>query len=133
MSRACQTRPISNRSFASLAELTPGVSGTSRIGDRASTGGGDTNVMMDGVSTMDTGSNRAIIDLNVESVAEVKVLVSNYQAEFGRSSGLQITAVTKSGTNRFHGSLYDVERNSNWNANSRVNILNGDPIRVSLD
>ena len=59
---------------------------------------------MDGVSTMDTGSNRAIIDLNVESIAEVKVLVSSYQAEYGRSSGLQITAVTKSGTNRFRGS-----------------------------
>jgi hypothetical protein len=60
----------------------------------------------------------------------VKVLVSNYQAEFGRSSGLQITAVTKSGTNRFHGSVYDVERNSDWNSNSRTNILNGDPKTV---
>lgn len=79
---------------------------------------------------MDTGSNRAIIDLNIESIAEVKVLVSNYQAEFGRSSGLQITAVTKSGTNRFRGSLYDVERNSDWNANSRTNMLNGDPKTV---
>src|ERR1051326_582592 len=131
MSRACQTRPISNRSFASLAELTPGVSGTSRIGDRASTGGGDTNVMMDGVSTMDTGSNRAIIDLNVESVAEVKVLTSNYQAEYGRSSGLQITAVTKSGTNRFRGSVYDVKRDSNWNSNSWENLANGTAKTVS--
>jgi len=122
--------PLQGRSFTQLASLAPGVTGTSRIGDRASTGGGDTNVQMDGVSTMDTGSNRAIIDLNVESIAEVKVLVSNYQAEFGRSSGLQITAVTKSGTNRFHGSVYDVERNSDWNSNSRTNILNGDPKTV---
>jgi hypothetical protein len=127
---AVQNLPLLGRSFTQLASLAPGVTGTSRIGDRASTGGGDTNVQMDGVSTMDTGSNRAIIDLNVESIAEVKVLVSNYQAEFGRSSGLQITAVTKSGTNRFHGSLYDVERNSDWNANSRTNILNGDPKTV---
>ena len=118
------------RAFTQLASLAPGVTGTIRIGDRASTGGGDTNVQMDGVSTMDTGSNRAIIDLNIESIAEVKVLVSNYQAEFGRSSGLQITAVTKSGTNRFRGSVYDVERNSDWNANSRTNILNGDPKTV---
>ena len=87
--------------------------------------------MMDGVSTMDTGSNRALIDINVESIAEVKVLDSNYQAEYGRSSGLQITAVTKSGTNRFRGSVYDVERNSDWNANSKTNILNGDPKTVS--
>ncbi len=125
-----QNLPIAGRSFTSLAALAPGVTGTSRIGARASTGGGDTNFMMDGVSTMDTGSNRAIIDLNVESIAEVKVQVSSYQAEFGRSSGLQITAVTKSGTNRFRGSVYDVERNSDWNANSQVNKLNGDPKTV---
>jgi len=122
--------PIAGRAFTQLASLAPGVTGTSRIGDRSSTGGGDTNIQMDGVSTMDTGSNRAIIDLNVESIAEVKVLVSSYQAEFGRSSGLQITAVTKSGTNRFRGSVYDVERNSDWNANSKTNILNGDPKTV---
>ena len=127
---AVQNLPIQGRSFTQLAALAPGVTGTSRIGDRLSTGGGDTNIQMDGVSTMDTGSNRAIIDLNVESIAEVKVLVSNYQAEFGRSSGLQITAVTKSGSNRFRGSIYDVERNSDWNANSRTNILNGDPKTV---
>jgi hypothetical protein len=122
--------PIQGRAFTQLAALAPGVTGTSRIGDRSSTGGGDSNIQMDGVSTMDTGSNRAIIDLNVESIAEVKVLVSSYQAEFGRSSGLQITAVTKSGSNRFHGSLYDVERNSDWNARSQTQILNGDPKTV---
>ena len=65
--------------------------------------------------------------MNVESIAEVKVLTSVYQAEYGRSSGLQITAVTKSGTNRFRGSVYDVQRNSDWNSNSKQNILNGDP------
>src|SRR5207244_9693101 len=68
---------------------------------------------------------------NIESISEVKVLVSNFQAEYGRNSGLQVTAVTKSGTNHFHGSIYDVERNSKWNANSKVNILNGDPKTVS--
>jgi hypothetical protein len=57
----------------------------------------------------------------------VKVATSTYQAEYGRSSGLQINAVTKGGTNRFRGSVYDVERNSRWNANSQTNILNGDP------
>ena len=48
--------------------------------------------------------------MNIESIAEVKVLTPGYQAEYGRSSGLQITAVTKSGTNRFRGSVYDIEQ-----------------------
>src|SRR5262249_59022433 len=89
------------------------------------------NIMMDGVSTMDTGSNRPLLQMNVESIAEVKVLMSTYQAEYGRSSGVHVTAITKSGTNRFKGSIYDVEKDSDWNANSKVNTLNGDPKPVS--
>ena len=121
--------PLSNRSFVQLATLAPGVAGSgtnpARIG-----GGGANNIMMDGISTMDTGSNAVLLQMNVESIEEVKVLVSNYQAEYGRSSGLQITAVTKSGTNRFRGSTYGVFRDSDWNSNSRVNALNGDPKTV---
>ena len=120
--------PIANRSFTALASLAPGVTTTgdpARIG-----GGGDTNIMMDGVGVMDTGSNRPLLQMNVESIAEVKVLTSVYQAEYGRSSGLQITAVTKSGTNRFRGSVYDVERNSDWWGNSVVNKKNGNPKSV---
>ncbi len=117
--------PIANRSFTALASLAPGVTTTgdpARIG-----GGGDTNIMMDGVGVMDTGSNRPLLQMNVESIAEVKVLTSVYQAEYGRSSGLQITAVTKSGTNRFRGSVYRVQRNSDWWGNSVVNKKNGNP------
>ena len=80
--------------------------------------------MMDGVSTMDTGNNGQMLQMNVEAIAEVKVLTSGYQAEYGRSSGLQITAVTKSGTNRIRGSFYDVERNSDWNENTWANVKN---------
>jgi len=123
-----QNLPISNRSFHLLAQLAPGVSGTAALGTRANM---STNFTMDGISTMDTGSNTVLLQMNTESIAEVKVLVSGYQAEYGRSSGLQIMAVTKSGTNRFRGSFYDVERNSKWNANSRTNILNGLPKTAS--
>ncbi len=120
---AVQNLPISaNRNFALLTQLTPGVLGTERLG-----GGGQNNIMMDGVSTMDTGNNGQMLQMNVESIAEVKVLTSGYQAEYGRSSGMQITAVTKSGTNRLRGSLYDIERNSDWDSNSWVNRMNGDP------
>src|SRR5262245_15805019 len=121
--------PIANRSFVQLAALAPGVTGTNptRIGDRSSTGGNNSNIMMDGISTMDTGSNSVLLQTNVESISEVKVLVSSYQAEYGRSSGVQVSAVTKSGTNRFRGSAYDVMRKDSWNMNSQTNIINGDP------
>jgi hypothetical protein len=119
--------PVS-RNFALLAQLSPGVSGNvqggmpTRLG-----GGGQNNIMVDGASVMDTGNNGLALQLNVDAVAEVKVLTAGYQAEFGRSSGLQITAVTKSGTNAFHGSLYDIVRNSDWNSNSWVNKINDTP------
>jgi hypothetical protein len=123
-----QNLPLSNRSFTALADLAPGVTGTAAAGTRANM---STNFTMDGISTMDTGSNTVLLQMNTESIAEVKLLVSGYQAEYGRSSGLQVMAVTKSGTNRFRGSVYDVERNSDWNANSKTNILNGLPKTIS--
>jgi Carboxypeptidase regulatory-like domain len=63
--------PIANRSFTALTALTPGVSGNNRIG-----GGGGNNIMIDGVSAVDTGSNSILLQMNVESIAEVKVLTS---------------------------------------------------------
>ena len=118
--------PLSNRNFASLAALAPGVVGTQRIG-----GGGQSNFTMDGVSIVDTGNNGQMLQMNVDAIGEVKILTSNYQAEYGRSSGLQITAVTKSGTNRFRGSVYDIIRNSDWNSNTWSNIQSGLPKAVS--
>ena len=128
--------PIVNRNFSLVASLVPGVGGAniggmsgiasaggvSRVG-----GGGQNNIMMDGLSTMDTGNNGQNIQMNTEGIAEVKVLAQGYQAEYGRSSGLQITAVSKSGTNQFKGSLYTYERRSDWNANTWANARNGDP------
>src|SRR6185436_438331 len=119
--------PIQHSNFISLTQLTPGVqnggnsAGATRIG-----GVGQNNIMMDGISAMDTGNNGQMLSMNIESIAEVKILTQGYQAEFGRSSGLQITAVTKSGTNQFRGSAYDLLTDSDWNANSWVNEKNGD-------
>lgn len=124
---AVENLPIFNRSFTAVAFLAPGVTTDGNNTPQRLGGGGDPNIMMDGVSTMDTGSNRPLLQMNIESIAEVKVLTSGYQAEYGRASGVQVTAVTKSGTNRFRGSLYDVERNSDWYSNSKTNKLNNDP------
>ena len=66
-------------------------------------GGGANNAMFDGIGIIHTGSNSIQLTMNMEAVGEVKVLVSNYQAEYGRLSGVQISAVTKSGTNQFRG------------------------------
>src|SRR3954470_18131042 len=124
--------PISHGNFINFTQLTPGVqnggnsAGATRIG-----GAGQNNIMMDGISAMDTGNNGQMLALNVESIAEVKVLTQGYQAEFGRSSGLQITAVTKSGTNRFRGSGYDLITDSDWNTQRELNVLNKDPKPVS--
>jgi hypothetical protein len=123
-----QNLPINHTNFTSVVSLTPGV-----IGGGASAGGtrlggvSQNNIMMDGTSAMDTGNNGQMLNMNVESIAEVKVLTQGYQAEFGRSSGLQISAVTKSGTNQFRGSAFDIQGNSAWNTNTWANVKNGDP------
>ena len=122
-----QNLPLASRIFTNLTAVIPGVSGTSRVGDITSYSGGNGNIMMDGISTMDTGNNATLISVNTESIEEIKILTSSYQAEYGRSSGLQITAVTKSGTNRFHGTAFLIMRQSGWYANSKTNKLNGDP------
>jgi hypothetical protein len=120
--------PLQNRSYFGLLALAPGVvpatgnTVVTRLG-----GGGGNNYMIDGTNTMDPSVNRPSQTVSVEAIAEVKVQTSTYSAEYGRSSGVQINAVTKSGTNQFHGAVYDVERDSKWNANSQTNILNGDP------
>lgn len=124
-----QNVPLLTRTFSNLIAVIPGVTGTaqqpSRVGDSSSYSGGNANIMMDGVSTMDSGNNALAIAVNTESIAEVKILVSNYQAEYGRNSGVQISAVTKSGTNDFHGTGFMIMRQSGWNARNKVDILNG--------
>jgi outer membrane receptor protein involved in Fe transport len=129
---AITTEQIANlpvgRNFTSVTAFTPGV-----VGGGASAGGtrlggvSQNNIMMDGIGIMDTGNNGQMLNMNIESIGEVKILTQGYQAEFGRSSGLQITAVTKSGTNQFRGSAYSVFTDSDWNANSWVRDKNGEP------
>jgi hypothetical protein len=120
--------PIVRGNFTSLTAFVPGVvlGGASAGGTRLG-GAGQNNIMMDGISAMDTGNNGQMLNMNIASIGEVKILTQGYQAEYGRSSGLQITAVTKSGTNGFKGSAYDVQTNSDWDTNSWVNQKNGDP------
>ncbi|MEP6716217.1 MAG: carboxypeptidase regulatory-like domain-containing protein [Terriglobia bacterium] len=125
---AIQNIPVSGTFFAQMVALTPGVNSTSSNGPTRSDNTGNvarTNYMLDGVTSVNTGGNQPGISLNMDSIAEVKVLTNSYQAEYGRSSGLQVIGITKSGTDHFHGSLYDFEQHSGWNSNSWANSLNG--------
>ncbi len=122
--------------FAQAVSLAPGVTNTSSNAptrlDSAASGGtaattARTNYMLDGVTDVNTGGNQPGINLNYDSIAEVKVLTNTYSAEYGRSSGLQVVGITKSGTNQFHGSAYDIESRSGWATNSWVNQRNNVP------
>lgn len=77
------------------------------------------NFTVDGVTDMDTGSNNTLhYEPNLDAIQELKILSSNYQAEFGRNSGGTITLVTKSGTRDFHGTAQWNHRHEGFNANS---------------
>ena len=121
--------PILGRDFGSLLQLTPGVqvSTDTLTTVQALGGAGQTTFMVDGAVNMDPGINRQSMKVSVDSVSEVKAVTSSYQAEYGRSAGMQVNVVTKSGTNQLRAGGYYVARNSDWNSNSKTNILNGDP------
>ncbi len=83
---------------------------------------------IDGLAMNDLGSTQVMYNpTNLEAIGEVKVLLNNYQAEYGRNAGAMVNAVTKSGTQQFHGSGYVYKRHEQWNANTFFNNLNGLP------
>jgi len=91
-------------------------------------GTGRTNYSVDGITDLDTGSNlTAHYGVNMDSVAEVKILTSNYQAQYGRMAAGEVALVTKSGTRDFHGTGWATKRGEWLNANSYFNNLNGLP------
>ncbi len=78
------------------------------------------NVTLDGVDVNDQGNGYAftsVLPTTLDSVQEFRVTTTNYGADQGRSSGAQVSLVTKSGTDKFHGSLYEYLRNTKTSAN----------------
>src|ERR1022692_2739162 len=99
--------------------------GTVRINGGASS---STNFTVDGITDLDTGSNGTThFEPNMDSIAEMRVLTSNYQAEYGRNSAGSISVVTKGGSQEFHGSAWANKRHEMFNANSFFNNYNGIP------
>ena len=80
------------------------------------------NLTYDGVTNLDTGSNTGpFLAPGLDSIAEIKVLTSNYQAEYGRSSGGTINVITKSGSRDFRGGGFFSKRHEDFNANEWLN------------
>ncbi|NDQ57065.1 MAG: TonB-dependent receptor [Acidipila sp.] len=130
-SSVAQNTPLNGRDWAQLATLQVGVTG---VQTGSSSGGGNTergfgapisisgarpdqnSYRLDGISINDysNGAPGSVLgdNLGIDAVEQVSVLESNYPAEYGRTSGGVINAVTRSGTKAFHGDVYEFFRNS---------------------
>jgi hypothetical protein len=134
--------PLNGRSWTDLATLQPGVSSiraivsvssTDRLGrglgEQLSIAGGrpqQNTYLLDGININDY-SNQApgsILggNLGADAVSEFTVLTTNYSTEYGRTSGGVISAITRSGTNQFHGSGYEFLRNSALDARNYFDL-----------
>jgi hypothetical protein len=120
--------PLKGREFIDLVALTPGVT-TPPAGTRGSalqqTGqtygilgqrGGHNLYLVDGVSVTDEAFNNLVLSPSVDAVQEVNINQTSYDAEFGGKSGGVINVITKSGSNNFHGSVFEFARNDIFDA-----------------
>src|SRR4051812_8222336 len=120
-----QSLPIQDRGAENLLSLQPGVTYTgpsdngvdanfdSRNGAVAGARSDQANLTVDGIDNNDVNSGFAFtgaLRTPVDSIQEFRVTTSNSNAEVGRSSGAQVVVVTKSGTNNWHGSLFEYHR-----------------------
>ena len=120
--------PLNGRSWTDLANLQPGVVAAEThaavnvnrgYGAQLSISGArpqQNNYRLDGISINDysNGGPGSVLgqNLGVEAIQEFSVLTSNYSAEYGKTSGGVVNAISRSGTNQFHGSVYEFLRNS---------------------
>jgi hypothetical protein len=123
--------PLNGRAYADLTLLSPGVAKSALENQSDSSRDASFNVngqrselnnfMLDGVDnnaygTSNQGFSNQVIQANPDSLAEFKIETNNYSAEFGRASGAVISATIKSGTNQFHGEVWEFFRNTVLNA-----------------
>ncbi len=137
--------PLVNREVYSLLELTAGVDTTFQATDNfgapmrvtlingSSNGGaGSVNYSLDGGTNASGLRNTGNQVPNPDAVREFRVITNSYSAEYGRFAGGVVDVVTKSGTNNWHGSLFEFLRNDVLNANRwvpGVSQLGKDPLK----
>lgn len=119
--------PLNARNVASLLSLQPGVTPDGYV-----TGGrsDQSNMTLDGVDVNEQQTGTAftpILRVSPDTVEEFRVTTTNPNASEGRSSGAQVALVTKSGTNTFHGNLFEYHRNTIFTANDFFNNRTVDP------
>lgn len=128
-----ESLPFEGRDPTQILSLQPGVtfvgsnvdqSQDSRGGSVSGARSDQTNITLDGVDDNDQVKGFAFqgaLRSTLDSLQEFRVTTSNANADEGRSSGAQVSLVTKSGTNRFHGSAYEYNRNNVGEANDWFN------------
>ncbi|HXY49524.1 MAG TPA: carboxypeptidase regulatory-like domain-containing protein [Terriglobales bacterium] len=139
-SRPIVDLPLNGRNVLSLALLQPGVTEDNPDDTGAgsiSQNGGNFNVaggrsdsitfLLDGGLNNELLGNGVVYNPNPDSVAEFRILTSNYTAEYGRNAAGVVSVVTKSGSNQFHGSAFEFLRNTAFDANSYFNKQAGIP------
>jgi len=118
--------PLSGRNTPGLLSLQPGVTTAGSVNGGRSD---QANVTLDGVDVNEQQGGQAffsVLRVTPEALQEFRVQTTNADASFGRSSGAQVSLVTRSGSNDFHGSGYLYYRPSKWlQANDFFNNLNG--------
>ena len=130
-------QPLNGRDFESLLTTLPGVvtnnSSQFRLvfnqtNDFFVNGmrGTANNFFLDGVINTDVGANDGqYTDLSIDAVGEFKTLTGNFNAEYGRSPGVMILINTKAGGEHFHGTAYEFDRNTAFDANDWFSNHNG--------
>ena len=121
--------PTYGRNPLQFALLVPGVRATGSFGDlpvssysgnAASMAGGNSavnNYMVDGIPSENFASGNIMTPLSVDATEEFRLIVRNPSAEYGRTGGGVVNLISKSGTNEFHGSVYEFNRNKVFRAN----------------
>ena len=131
--RVLTNMPLNGRDTLDLALLQPGVTESNDdnagAGNYSIAGGRSDSVtfLLDGGLNNDLLDNSNLLDPNPDSIAEFRLLTSNYTAEYGRNAGGIISVVVKSGTNQLHGSAFEFFRNRVLDANDFFNIQQGIP------
>lgn len=128
--------PILNRNLTQMLLVTPGtqLNDWTHAAAENPQGGYQIDVngqqftangfLLDGTENNSAILGIAVVNPNIDSLQEFKVTTSNYDAQFGSVAGALLQATTKSGTNSFHGSLFEYVRNDKFNANDRFSALN---------